>query len=75
MRYKAAWAQLEKQRGLAGLGPEFLSRHDSFMAQGCRESTHVCPRSDAELEVADMMVVAALNGGMASTFPPFSCRR
>jgi hypothetical protein len=75
IRYTAAWGDLERQRGLAGLGTEFLSRHKSFIDGGCRVSTNVCPRTDAELEVADMMAIAALNGGMASTFPPFSCKQ
>jgi hypothetical protein len=75
IRYKAAWGELMKRRGVKDLSADFLTRHDAFITQGCRESTHVCPRSDAELEVADMMVVAAMNGGMASTFPPFSCKR
>ena len=75
IRYKAAWGELVTQRGLAGLGPDFLKRHQDFIEAGCRSSTHVCPRTDGELEVADMMVIAALNGGMASTFPPFSCKK
>ncbi|MGL4438551.1 MAG: hypothetical protein ACRCUE_04710, partial [Bosea sp. (in: a-proteobacteria)] len=75
IRYTAAWIALEKQRGLTGLGVEFLARHKQFIDGGCRSSTHVCPRTNAELEVADMMAIAALNGGMASTFPPFSCKQ
>lgn len=75
LRYKASWADLVKQRGLTGLGEEFLKRHQDFIGSGCRASTHVCPRTEGELEVANMMVVAALNGGMASTFPPFSCKQ
>ena len=75
IRYKAAWGELVKQRGVAGLGPDFLKRHADFIETGCRTSTNVCPRSSGELEVADMMVIAALNGGMASTFPPFSCKQ
>jgi hypothetical protein len=75
IRYTAAWNELKKVRGLAGLGDEFVKRHTAFMELGCRASTHVCPRSASELEVANMMVVAALNGGMASTFPPFSCKQ
>ena len=75
IRYKVAWGDLVRQRGMAGLGQEFLTRHQAFIDAGCRASTNVCPRTDAELEVADMMVVAALNGGMASTFPPFSCKQ
>lgn len=75
VRYKAAWSELLKVRGVKDISADFLARHDAFIAQGCRESTHVCPRSDAELEVADMMVVAAMNAGTASTFPPFSCKR
>ncbi|MGO4571312.1 hypothetical protein [Microvirga sp. 2TAF3] len=74
-RYKKAWAEAIARRGTQGLGQEFLDRHEAFLASGCREKTDVCPRSAEELDLANMMVVAAMNAGTASTFPPFFCRK
>ena len=75
VRYKHAWDELAARRGTRGLGPEFLERHDAFMAAGCTGQADVCPRSAEELEVANIMIVAAMNAGTASTFPPFACRK
>jgi hypothetical protein len=74
-RYSAAWSALMKRRGPSGLGADFLSRHDAFIASGCTSAPDVCPRSGAELDVANIMVIAAMNAGTASTFPPFRCVR
>ncbi len=74
-RYAAAWTEALRRKGPGGLGADFIARHDAFIAGGCRESTNVCPRSGEELAMANVMVVAALNAGMASTFPPFACRK
>lgn len=74
-RYKAAWATLLGRRGPSGLGADFLARHEAFIASGCTSQPDVCPRSTAELDVANIMVIAAMNAGSASTFPPFRCAR
>ena len=74
-RYTEAWATLEKKRGLAGLSAEFQARHAAFLASGCTATADVCPRTAAELEVANILVMMAMNAGMASTFPPFACRK
>lgn len=74
-RYKKAWSELLARRGTQGLGPDFLARHDAFLNSNCTRQADVCPRSAEELDVANMMVIAAMNGGTASTFPPFACRK
>ena len=74
-RYRKAWSDALARRGTQGLGQEFLDRHEAFLASGCTERTDVCPRSTEELDLANMMVVAAMNAGTASTFPPFFCRK
>ncbi len=74
-RYKKAWSDALARRGTRGLGEEFIDRHEAFLASGCTARADVCPRSAEELELANMMVVAAMNAGTASTFPPFSCRK
>ncbi|HZH09131.1 MAG TPA: hypothetical protein VEZ24_02040 [Microvirga sp.] len=74
-RYKKAWADALARQGSKGLSRDFLDRHEAFLASGCTTKGDVCPRSDEELMLANMMVVAAMNAGTASTFPPFACRK
>src|SRR3954465_15325736 len=74
-RYKQAWLEGLARRGRRGLGREFLDGHEAFLASGCTAKADVCPRSPEELELANIMVLAAMNAGTASTFLPFSCRQ
>jgi hypothetical protein len=74
-RYKQAWADALARRGTRGLGQEFLGRHEAFLASGCTARADVCPRSAEELHMANVLVIAAMNAGTASTFLPFACRR
>jgi hypothetical protein len=74
-RYRAAWTEALSRRGTKGIGREFLDNHEAFLASGCTTQGNVCPRSEEELALANIMVVAAMNAGTASTFPPFACRR
>lgn len=72
-RYKKAWSEALARMGTKGLGADFLERHDAFLASGCTTRGDVCPRAEEELVLANMMVIAAMNAGAASTFPPFAC--
>ncbi len=74
-RYRKAWSEAIARRGVKGLGQEFLDRHEAFLTSGCTAKADVCPRSAEELGIANIMVVAAMNAGTASTFLPFACRR
>jgi hypothetical protein len=74
-RYAKAWTEALKRRGAEGLGREFLARHDAFIASGCTASIEVCPRSEQELAMANILVMASYNAGMGSTFTPFACRK
>jgi len=74
-RYTRAWTEALARRGTSGLGRDFLDRHEAFLASGCTARADVCPRSAEELELANIMVILAMNAGTASTFLPFSCRR
>lgn len=73
-RYGKAWEQALARMGPTGLGAAFLERHAAFLASGCTARADVCARSDREIEMANAMIVMAMNAGMASTFPPFYCR-
>lgn len=74
-RYKKAWSDALARRGTRGLGRDFIERHEAFLASGCTARGDVCPRSAEELELANILVILAMNAGTASTFLPFSCRR
>lgn len=73
-RYKKAYDQSIARLGKRGLGPEFLASHDAFLASNCQARAEVCARSKEELDLANRLVVMAMNSGMASTFLPFNCR-
>ncbi|CAH0308243.1 hypothetical protein [Roseomonas sp. CECT 9278] len=72
-RYAEAWSAATQRLGTAGLSPAFIAAHGAFIASGCRERA-VCPRSTAEIAMADTMTLLALNAGMSGTFLPFICR-
>jgi hypothetical protein len=74
-RYKKSWSDALARVGARGLGQEFLVSHEAFLASGCTARADVCPRSEEELHLANIMVVLAMNAGTASTFPPFFCRK
>ncbi|MGL4974928.1 MAG: hypothetical protein ACRC56_06520 [Bosea sp. (in: a-proteobacteria)] len=74
-RYRAAYAKAIARQGLNGIGNEFQESHAAFLASGCLEGRNVCPRSKEELNLANTLVILAMNGGMASTFLPFACRK
>jgi hypothetical protein len=74
-RYAEAWAEALDRFGRRGLGPDFVARHEAFLASGCsRARADVCPRSPEELALADVLAVAATNSRMAGSFLPFACR-
>lgn len=73
-RYAAAWTEAQSRIGQAGLGGAFLAGQDAFIASNCRARPGICPRSPQELAMADILTIAAMNAGMASSFLPFACR-
>lgn len=74
-RYKKAWTDALERFGRKGLGAEFIERHEAFLAGGCTDQADVCPRSKEELDLANVLVIRAMNAGMSSTFLPFACRK
>lgn len=72
-RYGQVWPEALARFGRVGLSPEFLAQHEAFIASGCR-TRDVCPRSPQEIALADVMTIAAMNAGTASSFVPFICR-
>ena len=74
-RYKQAWADALARRGTRGLGPDFIDRHEAFLASACTARGDVCPRSAEELDMANVLTILAMNAGTASTFLSFACRK
>ena len=74
-RYKKAWSDSLARRGTKGQGQAFIDSHEAFLASGCSIRGGVCPRSAEELDLANILVIAAMNAGTASTFLPFACRK
>lgn len=74
-RWRSAYDEALRRFGSKGLGEEFLARNDAFIASGCRNPPDVCPRSSEELAFANVMVMAGMNAGLASTFMPYACRK
>lgn len=72
--YQRAWNWAYESIGADGISAEFIVQNDAFVASGCIERISVCPRSDTEFEMANILTVMTMNEGMASTFVPFSCR-
>ncbi len=72
-RYSQVWPTALARFGRVGLSEEFIARHEAFIASGCR-TRDVCPRSPQEIAMADVMTIAAMNAGTASSFVPFACR-
>lgn len=70
--YAEALADARRDRKGA-LSKSFLDENDAFVAKGCTERVPVCPRTKADLEIANILTIVAMNAGTASTFLPFAC--
>ena len=71
--YTATWNHIAGDGTPDGVSEEFVADHDAFLASGCLDRGHVCPRSPRELEIADMLSLMAVAEGMAGSFLPFNC--
>lgn len=70
--YADALADARRDREGA-LSKPFLDGNEAFIARGCTERVPVCPRTEADLEIANILTIVAMNAGTASTFLPFAC--
>ncbi|MDX1742842.1 MAG: hypothetical protein R3186_04510 [Ruegeria sp.] len=61
-------------QGREGLREEFLRENQSFIDGDCQTYGNVCPITDAEIELANLLTIMTMNEGMASTFVPFNCQ-
>ncbi|MCC5993593.1 MAG: hypothetical protein JJT99_13850 [Rhodobacteraceae bacterium] len=71
--YTEAWNHLGHSSMLEGVSEQFVADHIAFLETGCLDRRRVCPRSEAELALADILSLMAVAEGMAGSFLPFHC--
>lgn len=70
-RYDRAWRHL--LTGEPALGAAFITAQEEFIAGGCNTPGAVCPGTEAERAIADLLALMAVAEGMAGSFLPFGC--
>ena len=75
VRYDRAWRKALDFTGRAGISEDFIRGNETFIADGCSSGADVCPRSAQEINLANVLTMAAMNFGTASSFLPFVCRQ
>lgn len=71
--YADAWSRALETVGPDDINYNFLASNENFIASGCMESAGICPRSNRERDIADLLTMVLMNEGAASTFAPFRC--
>jgi hypothetical protein len=71
--YTDAWNDLPTLLDTGSFRQQFRTQNETFIASGCLARIAVCPERDVEIEAANLLTIAAMNGGTASTFLPFRC--
>lgn len=74
-RYARAFDDVVRRFGTKGVSEQFLAGHVRFIAGHCLSRADICPKGPAELNLANLLVMAGMNRGLASTFFPFACRK
>ena len=72
--YTDAWARALDSIGSDDINYNFLAANGNFIASGCTEQIAICPQSNQERDIADLITLVMMNEGAASTFLPFRCR-
>lgn len=71
--YADAWARALDSIGSDDINYNFLATSENFIVSGCTETIAICPRSNQERDIADLITLVMMNEGAASTFLPFRC--
>ena len=71
--YNRAWDSAVLTVDQTDISKEFHDLNQRFMDSDCTARINVCPHSDAEFEIANLLTIMTMNEGMASTFVPFNC--
>ena len=71
--YTDAWTRALGSIGSDDINYNFLATNENFIASGCTEQIAICPQSNQERNIADLITLVMMNEGAASTFLPFRC--
>lgn len=71
--YTDAWTRALGSIGSDDINYNFLATNENFIASGCTEQIAICPQSNQERDIADLITLVMMNEGAASTFLPFRC--
>lgn len=71
--YTEAWAWVLASQDLSGTSSRFLTEHQRFIDASCDQAIEICPETEADHALADLLTILSMNEGMASTFVPFAC--
>lgn len=71
--YERAVKDAIEFQGPDGLRASFLDENVNFIASGCVKDKAICPVTDPEIQLVNMLTIMTMNEGMASTFVPFGC--
>lgn len=71
--YTDAWTRALGSIGSDDINYNFLATNENFIASGCTEQVAICPQSNQERDIADLITLVMMNEGAASTFLPFRC--
>ena len=71
--YNNSWQSILSKSNRLSMSQSFINDNDKFIASDCLDYSGVCPRNDYDIRIANMLTIAAMNNGMASTFLPFKC--
>jgi hypothetical protein len=73
--YHHAWSRLLEEWGHKRFSAEFVDKNRIFIENACLIDVDVCPNSPMEIEAANVLTIATMNAGAASSFSPFRCRK
>lgn len=71
--YADAWSRALDSFGSEDINYNFVATNENFIASGCTEQIAICPQSNQERDIADLITLVMMNEGAASTFLPFRC--
>lgn len=71
--YREAWKDLPKLMDTTAFTQGFNDLNEAFIASKCLGNTKICPTNEAKIKAANLLTIASMNGGTASSFPPFRC--
>lgn len=71
--YRSAVTDALQIHGRDGVSDGFIAQNNAFIAGGCIGPQTLCPVTDRDRTLTDLLTILTMNEGMASTFVPIGC--